>query len=182
MEATLEQLRTVGYRGLSIEETAARSRVDRSMIARRWSTKALLAAEALAGQVEFRPIPATGNLRTDVRRVVQRAIQVLARSPFGRVLVEMVSELDADPEARAQILQMFGPARAAHLDVLQAAAGNGRLPYDIDLMLLLDIISGTVLYRRLLGREPTPHIVDQLTDFIVDLRLPRANPAQEPTT
>jgi AcrR family transcriptional regulator len=181
MRAALEQMRAAGYHGLTIEQTAARAGVCESAVYRRWPTKARLAAEALVTQVETHPIEASGELRVDIRRVVQRAIQVLVRSPLGRVLPEMVTEIAEDPEARTRIMQLFGPARAAHLSVLYAAASKGELPYDVDGTLLLDIISGTVLYRHLLGRDLGSRVIDQITDLIVGLNLPRVDPGHDET-
>ncbi|HEY2205608.1 MAG TPA: TetR/AcrR family transcriptional regulator [Pseudonocardia sp.] len=180
MGATLDVLAEVGYHRLTIETVAARAGVGKATVYRWWPTKARLVVEALSTQLEFHPVEATGDLKADVRTLVQRAIQVFVRSPLGRVLPEMVTDLDDDPESRATLLTLFGPARASNLSLLYQAAGEGELPHDMDGALLLDMISGTVLYRQLLGRQAGSVLVDQLADFIVDRRLPRADPGIEP--
>jgi AcrR family transcriptional regulator len=179
MVATIDVLKDSGYHGLTIERVATSAGVGKTTVYRWWPTKARLVAEALSTQLEFHPVAATGDLRTDIRYLVQRAVQALHRSPLAQVLPEMAYDLDHDPEAREEILKLFGPARASNLSVLYAAVGNGSLPYDLDGALILDIISGTVLYRSLLGRDLGPHIIDQLTDLVVDFRLPRAHPRHD---
>jgi AcrR family transcriptional regulator len=159
--------------GLTIERIAAEAGVGKATIYRWWPTKVRLVIEALGCRLEILPVEHTGDLRVDVSALVNRAIETFTKSPLSHVLPEMATDLDADPEARAQLVRILGPARAGNLSILFSAAGRSELPHDVDAGLVLDIICGTVLYRRLLGKEPSSRLVEQLTGFIIDGNVPR---------
>jgi AcrR family transcriptional regulator len=180
MDATIDLLTDVGYHRLTVERIAAQAGVGKATVYRWWPTKARLVVEALSSQLEFQPVEASGELKADVRALIQRAIQTFVKSPLGHILPEMAADLDEDPEARAQLAKMFGPAHVSHLGLLHNAAGEGQLPCDVGASFLLDMISGTVLYRRLLGRSSGSKLVEQLSDFIVDRHLPRSSPGNDP--
>jgi hypothetical protein len=129
----------------------------------------------MASRVEIVPVQSTGELRADIQALVRHAIEFFTKSPLSTALPEMATDLDEDPEARAQLIKFLGPARAGNMSILLSAAGRADLPHDVDAGLLLDLVCGTVLYRRLLGRRVGPAMVEQLTDFIVDRHVPRSN-------
>jgi AcrR family transcriptional regulator len=174
MDATIDLLTTVGYHRLTIEAVASQAGVGKSTVYRWWPTKVRLAVEALATRVEMKPVETTGDLRADVRALVQSAVHVFTKSDLGRALPDMASDLEEDEEARARLTAWLGPARAGNLSILFGAAARSDLPYDIDAGLLLDMICGTVLYRRLLGRRASSAMVDQLTNLLVDRSYPRS--------
>lgn len=175
LDATVALLAASGYHRLTIERVAARAGVGKATVYRWWPTKARLVVEALGSRLDLNPVEPTGDLKADVRALVRRAIEMFAESPLGRVLPEMVSDLAEDAEAREQLSTVVGPVRAGHLSLLYSAAGRADLPYDIDAHLIIDMIGGTVLYRALLGRRPSPQLAEQLADLIVDQRLPRVS-------
>jgi AcrR family transcriptional regulator len=179
MDATIDLLTDAGYHRLTIESIAAQAGVGKATVYRWWPTKAQLVVEALGSRLEILPVESTGELKADVQALIHRAIETFTKSPLSHVLPEMATDLDGDPDARAQLVKIFGPARAGNLGLLYSAAGRAELPYDVDAGLLLDIIAGTVLYRRLLGRRLSSTMVEQLTDFIVDMHLPRSSPTSD---
>jgi AcrR family transcriptional regulator len=181
VDATVDLLTDVGYHRLTIESIAARAGVGKATVYRWWPTKARLVIESLSHRIEVTPVKTTGELRADVRALVDAAIELFTESPLGAAMPEMASDLDADPEAREQLLSFLGPARAGNLSLLYRAAGRTDLPHDVDADLLLDLICGTVLYRRLLGRRSSSAIADQLTEMIVGRHLPRTSEGVGPT-
>jgi AcrR family transcriptional regulator len=171
----------MGYHRVSIESIAAKAGVGKATVYRWWPTKARLVVEALGSRLEIAPVVSTGELRVDVRALVHSAIEIFTKSPLSHVLPEMATDLDDDPEARAELIRFLGPARAGNLSLLYSAAGRSELPHDVDAGLLLDLICGTVLYRRLLGRRVNSVTVDQIADLIVDRCLPRSVSGFSPT-
>jgi AcrR family transcriptional regulator len=174
LDATLDQLTSVGYHRMTIEAISAQARVGKATVYRWWPSKARLVVEALSKRCELPPVTATGDLRHDVHCLVERAIEIMVKSPLGHALPHLAIDFDDDPEARAELLKWLGPTRASQLAMLYEAAGRGDLPHDLDAGLALDLIAGTLMYRNLLGQHSDDHIVDQLTSLIVDRRLPRA--------
>jgi AcrR family transcriptional regulator len=173
LDATIDQMCSVGYHRLTIERVAAQAGVGKATVYRWWSSKAQLAVEALSERYQFEPVQPTGDLRGDVRALVQRTIDFVTKTPIGYALPQLASELADEPEARARLVKWLGPTRAAHLAVLYGAAGRADLPHDIDARLLLDVIAGTVFYRNLLGHQADDRLVEQLANLIVDRDLPR---------
>src|ERR1700761_2847088 len=71
LAATREPLATSSYAELSMERVAARARVGKKTLYRRWTSKAPLVAEAVLdayGRGGSFAVPDTGDLRADLRR------------------------------------------------------------------------------------------------------------------
>jgi AcrR family transcriptional regulator len=177
LDATIDLLTNVGYNRLTIERVAAQAGVGKATVYRWWPSKARLVVEAMTERYEFNPVVPNGDLRSEVRELVERAIEFMVRTPMGHALPQLAADLDDEPDARSLLIKWLGPTRAAHLAVLYSAAGRGDLPHDIDADLVLDVIAGAILYRNLLGQEPDDRLVEQLTSLIVDCELPRSTAA-----
>lgn len=175
LDAAMAQLESLGYQRMTIEGVAAQAGVGKATVYRWWTSKAQLVVETLSSRCDIEPVIATGDLRADVRALVQYVVSVMSQTPLGRVLPQLLADLEDDPRARGNLADWLGPPRAGHRALLYAAAGRADLPHDIDASLVLDLLGGTVLWRTLLGRKPDARLVEQLTDLVVDRVLPRAN-------
>jgi AcrR family transcriptional regulator len=173
LEATIQLLRELGYQRLSIDAVASRAGVAKTTVYRWWPNKAALVIETLDTGLNQPPPKPTGDSRTDIRAVVQRMADAFGTPPLGQVLPALAVDLANDPDAQQRLRAMLGPRRAANAAVLRAAAERRDLPHDVDVRLLLDMVAGAILYRRLLGTDPGPTIVDELTDFILGVNQPR---------
>jgi AcrR family transcriptional regulator len=171
--AAMAQLETVGYQRMTIEGIAAHAGVGKATVYRWWSSKAQLVVEALSTCCDVEPVGASGDFRADVRALVQYVISVVSRTPLGRILPQLLADLEDDERARATLAEWLGPPKAGHRALIYAAAGREDLPHDIDVHFLMDLLGGTVLWRTLLGRQPDARLVEQLTDLVVDRSLPR---------
>lgn len=174
MDATIEMLQEVGYSRLTVEGVAARARVGKTTVYRWWPSKTSLVIETLDRYLDLPPLDPSGDARADIRALIQRIADVFAGPPLGEVLPALAVDLTRDPEAAEQFRHMLGPRRAANAAVLYHAAGRGDLPHDIDPHALLDILAGAILYRSLMRAAPTPTLVNQLVDLVLDGQLPRA--------
>ncbi|HEU0086150.1 MAG TPA: TetR/AcrR family transcriptional regulator [Pseudonocardiaceae bacterium] len=173
LEATIEILQEVGYPRLTVEGVAARAGVGKTTIYRWWPTKSSLVLEAINRCLDLPSPQPTGDTRADVRAVVQRIADTFGRPPLGEVLPSLAVDLTREPETAAALRAMLGPRRAANAAVLYSAVGRGDLPQDLDAHALLDVVAGAILYRCMLRSAPTATLIDQLTDLILDGRLPR---------
>lgn len=174
MDATLEILQEVGYSRLTVEGVAARAGVGKTTVYRWWPSKASLVIETLDRYLDLPPLDPSGDVRADLRALIQRIADTFAGAPLGEVLPALAVDLIRDPDAAEQFRRMIGPRRAANAAVLYHAAGRGELPHDIDPHALLDILAGTILYRTLIRSAPTPTLIDQLIGLVLDGRLPRS--------
>ena len=166
--ATLGTLREVGYRQLTVEGVAARAGVAKATIYRWWPSKASLSVEAL-GQDLGVPLQPTGDTRVDIRAMVDRIVTAVG-GLFGDIVV---ADFAGDPLAGPRLEDLLGPYRAAHSAILLGAAGRGDLPHNIDAGKILDLISGVVLYRKLMRRPVDGSVADELVTLILSGQLPR---------
>ena len=64
--AVLDELSETGYAGLALDRVAKRAGIGRASLYRRWSTKADLVADAIAGALPaVEAAPDTGHVRSD---------------------------------------------------------------------------------------------------------------------
>jgi AcrR family transcriptional regulator len=181
LDATLGLLTEIGYRRLTIEGVAARARVGKSTIYRWWPSKCRLVLEAVGTRITVRPVPLTGDSRTDLRAAVQAAFDGIEHSPLGDVVTGLAVDLLQDADAAADFQAILRTRQEPVARMLDDMARRGDLPSDVDAALLHDVYVGTMFYRALLGRPRTPRVVDQLVDLLLDGRLPRVPAASEPS-
>jgi AcrR family transcriptional regulator len=174
LDSTLDQLASVGFHRMTIEAISAQAGVGKATVYRWWPSKARLVVEALSKRCALSPVTSTGDLHHDVRCLVERAIELMVKTPLGHALPHLAGDFEDDPDARAELLAWLGPTRASQRALLYEAAGRGDLPHDLDAGLTLDLIAGTIMYRQLVGDDVGERFVDQIVGLIVDRRLPRA--------
>lgn len=179
MDATLGLLMEIGYQRLTIEGVAARAKVGKTTIYRWWPSKCRLVMEAVGTRIAVPPLPVTGDSRVDLRMAIQAAFDGFESSPLGDIVTGLAVDLLHDPDAVADFQAMLRPRQEPVAALIASMVQRGDLPTDVDAGLLHDIWAGTLFYRALLRRPHSPHVVDQLTDLLLDGRLPRS-PAAAP--
>ena len=81
-DATLAELREVGYLNLSMERVAQRARTGNASLYRRWASRAELVIDAVSSVVPERDeLPDTGSVRGDLLALLR---QTCARQAAGR--------------------------------------------------------------------------------------------------
>ncbi len=171
MDATLAMVREVGYHRLTIEGVATHAKVGKATIYRWWPTKAHLVIGALAYRRPERS-PLTGDSAKDIRAMILRKVGAFA-GPIGYILPAVAADLADDPDASHLLAGLRGTHRAGEVAVLLSAIVQGDLPHDLDTATVLDTISGTVLYRRLMHLPLDDALADQLTTLVLTGQLPR---------
>lgn len=179
IQATLDLARETGYAGLSIEAVAARAGVGKDTIYRRWPSKALLFLDAVlsSGPLSLKH-PDTGDIVADLREVMTRAVDLLARPPWGPLYQDLIGEAQHNPEVAAALNQRFVQPQAVDtLARLKAAQEQGQLSPDFDVELGFEILSGPLYLRLLITQEPlTPAYFDRLLQALFVGMGPRPQP------
>ncbi|MEV0613001.1 TetR/AcrR family transcriptional regulator [Nonomuraea sp. NPDC050404] len=159
MQAALDLAGEVGYAKLSMEAVAARAGVGKDTIYRRWSSKALLFLDAvLSLPVADLEHPNTGDVVADLRTIMIRAVDLLARPPWGPLYQDLIGEAQHNPEVAAALNERFiQPQAADTLARLKIAREQGQLAPDFDLELAYEILSGPLYFRLLITHEPMTH-------------------------
>jgi len=194
LNAALLELGDAGYAALKVENVAARARVNKTTIYRRWPTKEGLVRAALlsiAQSHESSPIPDTGSVREDLLTVARR-IFVRARSPEGRVTMRML----AAESPHSELGRIAESVRKRHdsnpLLILQRASKRGELRANVDVSLLFEVLRAACTQTILQTGSLRAPFVTQLIDLLLSGALatrpskaktgPRTKPKAGPRT
>lgn len=166
LDSTLQLIREVGYDALTMDAIAARARVGKATVYRRWSTKETLAAEAIERLMRALPIPDTGTTEGDLRRMMRDALGMYKDPSTGALLSGFVAAM-ARSELIARTIRtgFVGVRREALRQVLERGVARGELRKGLDFDLVLDLLGGPLFYRFLITGGP---VDERLARGIVD--------------
>lgn len=157
LDATLAGVAELGYDRLSMDDVASRAGVGKAAIYRRWPSKAVLVADAIAhwrrrlGPVEP---PNTGSLRGDIDALVAATPDLDdADSHMIRVVVGVATAAMHNPVLAAALddLVLSTPRQVVRA-VLDHAVTRGEIPVGNDLSLIPDVALGLNVLRVITGR------------------------------
>jgi AcrR family transcriptional regulator len=157
LDATLAGVAEVGYDRLSMDDVASRAGVGKAAIYRRWPSKAVVVADAIAhwrrrmGPVEP---PNTGSLRSDIEALVAAVPELDdADTHMIRVVVGVATAAMHSPVLAAALddLVLSTPRQVVRA-VLDHAVARGEIPAGRDLSLIPDVALGLNVLRVITGR------------------------------
>jgi AcrR family transcriptional regulator len=157
LDAALAGVAETGYDRLSMDDVASRAGVGKAAIYRRWPSKAVVVAEAIAhwrrrlGPVEA---PNTGSLRGDIEALVTAAPDLDEADVSTMHVVVGVATAAMHNPVLASALDDLVLSRPRHTvrTVLDRAAARGEIPAGRDLTLIPDAVLGLTLLRVMTGR------------------------------
>jgi AcrR family transcriptional regulator len=169
IEATLGLLAQHGVEGMSMEAVAARAGVGKATIYRRWSRKEDLIVHALARLTEIARPAATGNVRDDLVAHVDLLRRRSTDTVAGRILPRVLSVAADHPEiSQLYRERVVAPRLERIAEVLRSGQATGELRPDFDLDLALDMLTGPVLARKMLGRPGVRPLARRDVEKVVD--------------
>ncbi|ORV99744.1 TetR/AcrR family transcriptional regulator [Mycobacterium kyorinense] len=181
LDAALAGVAELGYDRLSMDDIATRAGVGKAAIYRRWPSKAVVVAEAIAhwrrrlGPVEP---PDTGSLRGDIEAVIAVMPELdTANSSTIQVVVGVATAAMHNPVLAAAMDDLvLSPPRHAVRTLLDRAVARGEIPAGRDLSLIPDVALGLNVLRVITGRPiDRVYIRRVLEDVILPLAgAPRA--------
>ncbi|KQX56183.1 MULTISPECIES: TetR/AcrR family transcriptional regulator [unclassified Streptomyces] len=171
LEATLEQLSSVGWNGLTMEGVAVGAQTGKAAVYRRWPSKEDLVADALqAGLPALGDAPDLGSVREDLYDLCRRVRDVMYSRP-GFALRSVLHECDAESAERFHELIVSGvtePSARLFRDVLRQGMARGEVRADANDDLVLDVIPAMMMYRsKVCGSEWTDGEIADLIDRIM---------------
>jgi AcrR family transcriptional regulator len=168
LDAALELLVEVGYSGLTVEGIASRAGVGKATIYRRWASKLPLVIEAFA-QLPALEESDTGDLVTDLERMLRSYLEVFIASPLGAVVPSLAGELPHNPELMQLFAPVVGSRRQPLIRALERAVARGEIPADTDLSLAADLIVGPITVRLFFSRaKVTPKLVPAIVRLALE--------------
>jgi AcrR family transcriptional regulator len=175
LDATVELLEEMGYRGLTIEGVAKRAGVGKQTIYRWWhGSKPDLVLEAFTRASDERVEPPdTGRVRDDLLAVLEPVFSLQRDLRSGTALANktLMAEAQLDNRFHPRYVDLhrhwWGPLRTAVVRGIE----RGELRRDLDPDLVVDMLLGTAWYRLLLEHAPLDgaaavSLVDVLLDGI----------------
>lgn len=163
--ATFEELSRVGYAAMRVEDIAARSGVNKTTIYRRWPTKAELLTNAVMVHAERRLPPIdTGSVRGDLRASLLSAFQLRPYEQGVLRAIQMERSLQ-DVEAFAQ--HMREQLHDLRVAMVKRGIERGELPRNVDVGLVVDILSAPVQRALLVNESMDAAAIDRLLDVVL---------------
>jgi AcrR family transcriptional regulator len=153
LRATAAELGRVGYAALRIEDVAARSRVNKTTIYRRWPTKQDLVAATVASIHIEEPLPDTGSIEGDLAEIAWQLVRK-TRNPLSRGLIRMIQVERGDPEVDALARRLRAERLGRLLPAVERAIARRELPPATDARLLIELVTSAVMNRILRTGEP----------------------------
>ena len=168
LSATLALLAERGMAGLTVDGVAARAKVGKATIYRHWRSRAELVMDAMASLPAPRLPAPTGDLRTDLCAAFVGLRDLLGDPEGSRLLAALVDAAERDPELAQLHIRHSASRRAPARALVVAAVERGELAADTDPDLTVDLVAGTLLYRRLLRHQPvTQEVVEEVVDAVL---------------
>jgi AcrR family transcriptional regulator len=177
LEATRELIAEAGVYGFRTDDVAARARVGKGAIYRRYRSKDELVTAAVAALVDTEiAVPDTGSTREDLLILMREAIALYRGSAAGTLMPNLIGAMAQNPDLAHAVRDGFMASRRDALsEVLRRGVERRDLRPDLDLELALDVLGGPLFYRLLVTGGP---LDEQLAEGVADLILRGFAPEQ----
>ncbi|MEB3020840.1 TetR/AcrR family transcriptional regulator [[Mycobacterium] crassicus] len=172
LDAALQGVAEVGYDRLTMDHIAARAGVGKAAIYRRWPSKAVVVADAIAhwrrrqGPVEP---PNTGSLRGDIEALVATAPEFdESGMDTMQVIVGVATAAMHNPVLAAALDDLvLDPPRHVVRVLLDHALARGEIPAGRDLSLIPDVALGLNVLRVMTGRPVDRVFVRRVLEDVI---------------
>ncbi|WP_166789712.1 TetR/AcrR family transcriptional regulator [Cryobacterium fucosi] len=155
LRATVELLSEVGYVRVSVAEVARRAGVSKPAIYRRWSQKSQLVVEAMVTQMSPGKAHDSGSAAADLHALTEQLMNVLTRTPLGRVLPGLVAEMAADPVLADSYRDLIIKPNQRHWRAaVERGIASGEFSGDTDVDVVLNTLAGPLYFCLLITGDP----------------------------
>ncbi|MEU9479611.1 TetR/AcrR family transcriptional regulator [Streptomyces sp. NPDC048191] len=150
LDAALEQLSEVGWKGLTMEGVAAGAQTGKAAVYRRWPSKEDLVADALAaGLPRVEAAPDLGSVREDLLALCRQVRQIMF-SPPGVALRSVIHECDQIQAERFHEVIVGGvvePTLQLLGEVITRGLERGEVRPDAVNSYVFDAVPAMMMYR-----------------------------------
>jgi len=168
LDTTTDLIAEVGVERASIDEVASRSGVAKSTIYRHFPSKPVLVVEAVHSCMSHPVLTDTGSVRTDLIGCFAGMTKASYEGRLGDMMLSLMDAAQRDPELGRLVRAMHEQKRRAATDVVERAVARGELPADLDVELFVTMLSGPLVYTKLVRRQ---RVTEQLVASVVDSML-----------
>ncbi|MFH8534124.1 TetR-like C-terminal domain-containing protein [Streptomyces tendae] len=171
LRAVGELLLTEGTARLTFERVARTSGASKTTLYKWWPSMGALALDAYFHAVEDTlAFPDTGDVHADLLAQLRAFAHLMARTPAGRILTELIGASQTDADLATAYRRMYSShRRRLAVERLQRAQELGQIRGGVDVRVLVDQLWGAVYHRLLIPDEPvTEDFVTALVDNLLD--------------
>ncbi|MEW2283367.1 TetR/AcrR family transcriptional regulator [Streptomyces sp. NPDC047841] len=177
LDATLEQLSTVGWKGLTMEGVAAGAQTGKAAVYRRWPSKEDLVADALvSGLPRVEKAPDLGSVREDLLTLCRQVRRIMYSRP-GVALRSVIHECDhvqVERFERVIVGTVVEPTVNLLREVTTRGIERGEVRSDAANGYVFDAIPAMMMYRsKMCGSEWSDQDLEEMID---QLMLPLLRP------
>jgi AcrR family transcriptional regulator len=168
LDTTAQLVAELGVERTSIDEISSRSGVAKSTIYRHFPSKQVLVVEAVHACTQLPVVTDTGSLRDDLISCFSGMTKASYEGRLGDMMLSLMDAAQRDPELGRLVRGQAEQRRRFVSGVLERAIERGQLPGDVDVDLLVTMISGPLVYTKLVRRQ---RVTEQLVAAVVDAAL-----------
>ena len=169
LEAAAAVLAECGPGRFTVDAVAARSGCGKATIYRRWPSRAHLLLETANLATVQLVDPDTGSTREDL---VQMGLTLAAKMKdplVGGLNAATIAEARVNSQTRESYARFIAERREIPLAVLRRGVGRGEIRDDVDLDIVLDMLSGPVFVRAFMSQMPVDaDLMRRAADIVFD--------------
>ncbi len=165
LDTTAQLVAEVGVERTSIDEIASRSGVAKTTIYRHFPSKQVLVVEAVHACTHIPTVTDTGSLRDDLISCFSGMTRASYEGRLGDMMLSLMDAAQRDPELGRLVRAQSEQRRRFATSVIQRAVERGDLPSDVDVDLLVTMLSGPLVYTKLVRRQ---RVTEELVAAVVD--------------
>jgi len=168
LRAALQVLADEGLSGFTMEAVARRAGASKATVYRHWSSRGTLLIDAMDLGFALLPLPATGQLRTDLIELFSGLEALLNSQPYPRLTAAFIDGAERDPVLRNLHAELIDRRREPARQVLALARQRGEIPPTTDLELTIDLLAGPLFFLRFIAHRPFPEgYVTRVVDHVL---------------
>ena len=168
LDTTAQLVAEVGVERTSIDEIASRSGVAKTTIYRHFPSKQVLVVEAVHACTHIPVVTDTGSLRDDLVSCFSGMTKASYEGRLGDMMLSLMDAAQRDPELGRLVRAQSEQRRRFATSVIERAVERGDLPSDVDVDLLVTMLSGPLVYTKLVrGQRVTEELVATVVDSVL---------------
>ena len=168
LRAALQVLADEGLAGFTMEAVARRAGASKATVYRHWSSRGTLLIDAMDLGFHVLPLPATGQLRTDLIELFSGLEALLSNQPYPRLTAAFIDGAERDPILRNLHAELMERRREPARQVLALGRRRGEIPPGTDLELAIDLLAGPLFFLRFIAHRPFPEgYVSSVVDLVL---------------
>jgi AcrR family transcriptional regulator len=165
LETTTDVVSELGVERTTIDEIAHRSGVAKTTIYRHFESKQALVVEAVHSCTYIPVVTDTGSLRNDLISCFSGMTKASYEGRLGDMMLSLMDAAQRDPELGRLLRAQADQRRRFATGVIERAVSRGDLAAELDVELMVTLLSGPLVYTKLVRRQ---RITEELIESVVD--------------